>query len=59
VAKKIQWLHNNIDKINLADDLTETKLAEIGHKVCFGYNIDEDSRKDWWKLTQEGLKNRR
>lgn len=56
MAKNIQWLQDNIDKINLADDLDETKLAEIGRKVVFGYNIDEDSRKDWWKLTQEGLK---
>ena len=56
MAKNIQWLQDNIDKINLADDLDETKLAEIGRKIVFGYNIDEDSRKDWWKLTQEGLK---
>ena len=56
MAKNIQWLQDNIDKINLADDLGETKLAEIGRKVVFGYHIDEDSRMDWWKLTQEGLK---
>jgi chaperonin GroES len=54
--KSITGLQENIDKINIADQLDETKLAEIGRKVCFGYNIDEDSRKDWWKLTQEGLK---
>ena len=56
MAKNIQWLQDNIDKINLADDLDETKLAEIGRKVCFGYDIDEQSRKAWWDLTQEGLK---
>ncbi len=56
MAKNIAWLQENIDKPNIADQIDETKLAEIGRKVCFGYNIDEESRKDWWKLTQEGLK---
>jgi len=54
--KDVKWLQGNIDKINIAGELAETKLAEIGRKVVFGYHIDEESRKDWWKLTEEGLK---
>jgi len=51
-----KWLKDNIDKVNIAKDIDAQKLVEIGRKVVSGYNIDEESRKDWWKLTEEGLK---
>lgn len=41
---------------NLANELPEEELIEIGHEVVRNYERDEISRTDWIKRTEESLK---
>lgn len=45
-----------VDAGNVADLLSDEKLATLGDIVCREYQIDEDSRKDWRLLHGEALK---
>lgn len=54
--KSIQWLIDNISKVNIAKDLPESKRDEIASRVVRGYNIDLNSRKEWESKANEGLK---
>lgn len=51
-------LVGNIKNINIANDLSDSELTQIGRDVCEGYQIDCQSREDegWTKLYEEGLK---
>lgn len=52
----LEKLYSRIDKVNIADDLSDTQLYDIGRTVCYGYSLDETSREEWLSLTEEGLK---
>lgn len=46
-------LKNIIEKINIADDLSEEKLTEIFEQVNSGYDADEGSRAEWLDQLEE------
>jgi len=57
MAKKdLNWLLDNIEKVNLVPDLDENVVTLIGERCKRGYDIDENSRSDWYKKTEDGLK---
>lgn len=41
---------------NIANDLADEELAKIGERIKREYEIDETSRADWKKRTDEGMK---
>ncbi len=41
---------------NIADDLEENELRDIGEKVIEEYEEDEESRREWLETNQEALK---
>jgi chaperonin GroES len=41
---------------NIADDLDENELRDIGEKVIEDYEEDEESRREWLETNQEALK---
>lgn len=41
---------------NIADHLPEELLQEIGTKVVEDYNLDEDSRAEWWERNRDALR---
>jgi chaperonin GroES len=45
--KNITWLLDNADKPNIADELDDDLLEEIGKKVIADYDRDEASRAEW------------
>lgn len=49
--KLLRWA----DAINIADDLDDSKLGEIGQKVVREYKIDETSRADWLDKTHHAM----
>jgi chaperonin GroES len=57
---EVEAPNKEIDKIlesaNLAVDLDDELLAEIGSTVVEDYLVDEDSRKDWMKQSEEWIK---
>jgi chaperonin GroES len=44
-----------IDAINIAEKLKEDKLVEIGQECRRGYLLDDNSRQEWLKDTQDWL----
>lgn len=54
--KSLDWLLDNIEKTNLVDNLDENIITLIGERCKRGYDIDEASRSDWYKKTEDGLK---
>ena len=57
MAKKdLNWLLDNIEKTNLVPNLDENVVTLIGERCKRGYDIDESSRADWYKKTEDGLK---
>ena len=55
-TKATDWLRENIDKRNLAADMEEGELNKIGERCMRGYDLDVESRSEWEKKTEEGLK---
>jgi len=53
VAIKLEELP---DKINIASDLDEKTLKQIGAEVVENYNRDEESRVDWREKTEDWMK---
>jgi chaperonin GroES len=45
-----------LESANLAIDMNEEKLTEIGALVVEEYQVDEDSRREWVKMTEEWVK---
>lgn len=45
--KKITWLLENADKTNIAEELDDELLTEIGHKVLHFFELDDASRGEW------------
>ena len=41
---------------NIAEDIDDELLTEIGSKVVEEYEIDEESREDWKKQNEEAFK---
>ena len=56
MPKNIEFLQKNIDARNIAADMGENDLESIGRKCMYGYNRDCESRFEWEKQTEEGLK---
>lgn len=56
MAKTIDWLLNNIEKVNLVPDIDDNTLSKISGRVLQGYDLDESSRYDWKKKTEDGIK---
>ena len=54
--RSIEWLRNNIIRLNIADDFTEVELNAIAGDVVNGYEIDTGSRTAWFNQTEKGLK---
>jgi chaperonin GroES len=50
--KLLAW----IDKTNIAEDLDEETLGQIGQRVVKEYEIDETSRSDWMTQSEEAIK---
>ena len=42
--------------INIADDIDDSTLASIGHRVKHEYDIDVTSRADWMEKTKQAMK---
>lgn len=51
-AKLFKW----IDSVNIADDLEDSVLGEIGQKVVREYGIDDNSRSDWKTHSEAAMK---
>lgn len=49
-------LISQIDEINIANNIDQQKLDEIGQLVCREYEVDENSRSDWRENTEKALK---
>jgi chaperonin GroES len=49
-------LFNYAAKPNIAKELSESDLNTIASDVWEGYEIDENSRTEWWKQNQEAMK---
>lgn len=49
--KLLRWS----DAINIADELDDSKLGEIGQKVINEFKIDENSRSDWVTKTKAAM----
>jgi chaperonin GroES len=47
-----QQLLDNIEKVNIAEDLTEERLLEISTQVVEGYDTDKKSRTEWEQSTK-------
>jgi chaperonin GroES len=55
-GKGIEWLFTQMSKTNIAPDLETDLLEKIGLQVVQGYEQDVDSRTEWKRQTEEGLK---
>ena len=51
----IKNLIKQIQKKNIAEDMSETDLSKIGNDVCVGYDKDWDSMADWRNDIDAGL----
>lgn len=56
MAKTIDWLMKNIEVDNLIGKLDKQTVAKMCSRVITGYELDDQSRLDWKKTTEEGLK---
>lgn len=52
----VEWLVNNVDNINIARDLDEQTLNDIGTAVVREYTIDENSRHEWLDNAEKAMK---
>ena len=52
----IKQIRNFIGKVNIAEDLDDDVLIEIGERVCRQFEEDDKSMEDWNKSVEEGLK---
>lgn len=49
--KLIKW----IDAVNIADDIDESILGEIGMRICQEYEVDNNTRRDWIDKTKKAM----
>jgi chaperonin GroES len=56
MAKSVDWLLGNIDMVNLVPKLDEETQKRISKRVLSGYETDIQSRSEWEKKTEDGLK---
>lgn len=49
--KLLKW----IDAVNIADDIDDSVLGEIGQRVCQEYEVDKNTRNDWMDKTQKAM----
>ena len=54
--RSLRWLENAIEKDNVADELAEELLAEIGQEVIRTYDTDKSSREEWETQTENARK---
>lgn len=45
-----------LSSTNLANELTDERLEEIGAEVCANFKLDDESRKEWKKRNEEANK---
>lgn len=50
------WLQKALQLPNLAQDLSDEDLGEIGQRVVSDYDIDKNSRADWEKISENAMK---
>lgn len=55
MPRKIGKLLRHAKSINIAEDLTDEDLGEIGSRALRGYKIDKASRADWEKGVQSAM----
>jgi chaperonin GroES len=55
-AKDVNFLVDNVGKLNIADQFSDDIQQEIANKTMYGFDLDDDSRVDWKKQTEEGIK---
>ena len=55
VATVTKRLQDFVASDNIAADLTEQELSELGSKVCTEYGVDERSNAAWLKTAREAL----
>ena len=51
-----QFLVDQIDEVNLAENYAPDVLDKLGQLVIFEYNIDENSRSDWKDKAEKAMK---
>lgn len=51
-----QFLVDQIDETNLAEDYAQDVLDKLGQLVVFEFNIDENSRSDWKDKAEKAMK---
>ena len=51
-----QFLVDQIDETNLAEDYSPAVLDKLGQLVVFEFNIDENSRSDWKDKAEKAMK---
>ncbi len=56
VKRDIQWLKDNCDKLNLADQFEATTLSAIGSEIVELVETDRSSRTDWLEACDKGEK---
>ena len=54
--RSIEWLLSAPDKPNLAEDLTQEELNQLGADVVRTYEMDASDRKEWDALSQTAMK---
>lgn len=52
----VEWLVNNVDAINIARDLDDETLNEIGSAVVSEFHIDENSRSEWLDQAEQAMR---
>lgn len=50
-----EYLLNNLDSVNMAEDIDNNELNKIGQRVINEYEIDDESRSDWLKNTEKAM----
>ena len=55
-TKKVDWLVENIENPNVADLLKQDEREKYAGRIVRGFQNDDDSRRDWLKRTEDGLK---
>ena len=54
--KPASWLIDNIEKANIADQFSDTILAQIGSDIISNVQIDDGSRFEWKEKADGGMK---
>ncbi len=56
MVEKYDKLYSFLDKANIAEDLDEELIGTIGQRCLRDFQIDKESRADWERLNENGMK---